>query len=44
VEVTGKSKELGNPNLYGTTKRFLEIYGLSTLADLPSIEDIKELG
>lgn len=43
VEVCGKSSELGNPNFYGTTKRFLELYGLNTIEDLPSIEDIREL-
>ncbi len=43
VEVCGKSSELGNPNLYGTTKRFLELYGLNTIEELPSIDDIKEM-
>jgi segregation and condensation protein B len=43
VEVCGKSSELGNPNLYGTTKKFLELYGLNTIEELPSVEDIKEL-
>lgn len=43
VEVSGKSSELGNPNFYGTTKKFLELYGLNTIEDLPSIEDIREL-
>lgn len=43
VEVCGKSSELGNPNFYGTTKRFLELYGLNSIEDLPSIEDIKEM-
>lgn len=41
VEVCGKSSELGNPNLYGTTKKFLELYGLNSVEDLPSLEDIK---
>jgi segregation and condensation protein B len=43
VEVCGKSSELGNPNFYGTTKKFLELYGLNTIEELPSIEDIKEM-
>lgn len=43
VEVCGKSAELGNPNFYGTTKKFLELYGLNTIEDLPSIDDIKEM-
>lgn len=43
VQINGKSAEIGNPNLYGTTKKFLETYGLKEIDDLPSIEDIKEL-
>ena len=43
VEVCGKSSELGNPNFYGTTKKFLELYGLNAIEDLPSIEDIREM-
>jgi segregation and condensation protein B len=43
VEVSGKSSELGNPNFYGTTKKFLELYGLNSIEDLPSIEDIREM-
>ena len=39
VTVTGRAEELGRPMLYGTTKHFLELFGLATLKDLPSVED-----
>jgi len=27
--------------LYGTTKEFLEVFGLNTLKDLPKVEELK---
>lgn len=46
VRVAGRSEELGRPYVYGTTKRFLESFGLRNLDELPradkfqnSIED-----
>ena len=39
VTITGRAEELGRPMLYGTTKQFLELFGLSSLKDLPSVED-----
>ncbi len=35
LKVTGKSEELGRPLLYGTTRYFLEAFGLRSLSDLP---------
>lgn len=35
VKIAGRAEELGRPILYGTTKRFLEVFGLNTLKDLP---------
>jgi len=29
--------------MYGTTKQFLQSFGLKDLADLPALRDIKEL-
>lgn len=37
VAIVGRSEELGRPMLYGTAKRFLEIFGLSSIRDLPPI-------
>jgi len=38
VRVAGRHDSLGRPQLYGTTKKFLQAYGLNTLADLPQME------
>lgn len=35
VRITGRAEELGRPMLYGTTREFLQVFGLATLADLP---------
>jgi segregation and condensation protein B len=35
VDVAGRAEEPGRPMLYGTTKRFLEVFGLGSLKDLP---------
>jgi len=42
VKIVGRAEVLGRPMLYGTTKRFLEIFGLNTLKDLPKIEELKK--
>ncbi|MGH7214524.1 MAG: SMC-Scp complex subunit ScpB [Tepidisphaeraceae bacterium] len=39
VKIAGRAEEPGRPILYGTTKRFLELFGLNTLKDLPQGED-----
>ncbi|MDO5567158.1 MAG: SMC-Scp complex subunit ScpB [Planctomycetia bacterium] len=33
--IAGRSEELGRPMLYGTTKRFLQVFGLVHISDLP---------
>ena len=35
VKIVGRAETLGRPLLYGTTKRFLEIFGLNKISDLP---------
>jgi len=35
IAVVGRSQALGRANLYGTTPKFLEHFGLATLEDLP---------
>ena len=42
VSFAGKSDLPGRPFLYKTTARFLEIFGFSSLKDLPSEEEIRE--
>jgi segregation and condensation protein B len=39
VNIAGRAEEPGRPILYGTTKRFLEVFGLNTLKELPQSED-----
>jgi segregation and condensation protein B len=35
VRIAGRDDSLGRPVLYGTTKKFLQLYGLNGLGDLP---------
>ncbi len=43
VATTGRSEALGRPLLYGTTDEFLSYFGLSSLNDLPSLEEFQSL-
>src|SRR2546423_4818558 len=38
VKIAGRAEEPGRPILYGTTKRFLELFGLNSMKDLPQGE------
>ena len=40
VRIVGRADDLGRPMLYGTTRRFLEVFGLSGLDALPKVEDV----
>lgn len=40
VQIVGRAEELGRPMLYGTTKRFLEVFGLASLKDLPAADGV----
>jgi segregation and condensation protein B len=42
VRVVGKKDVIGRPFLFGTSREFLEIFGLANLSDLPSMRDIEE--
>ncbi len=42
VKVVGKKDVPGKPFLFGTTREFLEVFGLSGLSDLPSMRDIED--
>lgn len=35
IKIAGRHDSLGRPVLYATTKKFLQVYGLKTLKDLP---------
>jgi len=43
VKIVGRKQVVGRPFLYGTTREFLERFGLNDLTDLPKIEDMSEL-
>ena len=43
VKVVGRKQVVGRPFLYGTTREFLERFGLNDLTDLPKVEDMSEL-
>jgi segregation and condensation protein B len=38
IKVVGRQESLGRPVLYGTTKKFLQAFGLGSLRDLPEYE------
>ncbi len=38
VRIVGRAEEIGRPLLYGTTTRFLEVFGLASLKDLPKLD------
>ena len=38
AKIVGRSEELGRPFLYGTTQKFLRIFGLGSLNDLPTFD------
>jgi segregation and condensation protein B len=42
VKIVGRAEVLGRPMLYGTTRKFLESFGLNSLKDLPKIEELKK--
>lgn len=41
IAVAGQRKEVGSPMEYKTTQRFLETFGLKSLADLPSLRSLQ---
>ncbi len=41
ITVVGRKDVPGRPLLYGTSRRFLEVFGLNDLASLPSLPDIE---
>lgn len=44
IRVLGRRELPGRPLIYATTKRFLEIFGLKNLEDLPTPKEIEEFG
>lgn len=44
VRIVGRHDSLGRPVLYGTTKKFLQVFGLRSLNDLPQVEQLPPPG
>ncbi len=43
VRIMGRKDVPGKPMIYGTTKKFLEVFGLKDLSELPTLQELKEL-
>jgi segregation and condensation protein B len=43
IKILGKKDIPGRPLIYGTTREFLEIFGLKDLKSLPTLREIEEL-
>lgn len=43
VRILGKKDVPGKPAIYGTTREFLELFGLSDLSSLPTLKEFSEL-
>lgn len=41
VAIKGKAETAGRPILYGTSKKFMEYFGINSLSDLPLPKDLK---
>jgi segregation and condensation protein B len=42
IRVVGRKKSAGSPFVFGTTRQFLERFGLKSLDDLPKMEDFSK--
>jgi len=43
IRVSGRKKAPGRPLIFGTTRQFLEYFGLKSLEELPKMEDFSKL-
>jgi len=41
ITIKGRAEELGRPMLYGTTRQFLDHFGLSSIKDLPTTQELR---
>jgi len=44
IKILGKKDIPGRPLVYGTSKQFLEMFGLKDLSSLPTLKDVEVLG
>ena len=43
AKIIGRGEGLGRPMLYGTTREFLQCFGLKDLSELPELKEFKEI-
>lgn len=43
VRIVGRKDVPGKPIIYGTTKKFLEVFNLRDLSELPTLRELKDL-
>lgn len=43
IRIVGRKDVPGKPIIYGTTRRFLEVFNLRDLSELPTLRELKEL-
>lgn len=44
IRIAGRDQSLGRPVLYATTRKFLQIFGLRSIRDLPQVEQLRQPG
>ncbi len=42
IEISGKLDRIGHPNLYSTTEKFLQKFGMENLEELPDLKELEE--
>jgi segregation and condensation protein B len=42
VRIAGRDESLGRPQLYATTRKFLQLFGLRSLRDLPQAQELAD--
>ena len=42
IKIVGRKQVVGRPFMYGTTREFLERFGLNDLSDLPKVEEMSD--
>lgn len=43
IKISGRKKTPGNPYVFGTSRKFLEHFGLKSLEELPKLEEFSKL-
>jgi segregation and condensation protein B len=43
IEIAGRNEDVGKPIIFRTTNKFLELYGLKDIGDLPTFKEIESL-